>query len=75
MKHKLLLLFIIVLLISGCSDIYFNRELRGKELVESSCEDLYESMEKCDSTGLRTDTAREQCKTNHLIIIKVKCLE
>lgn len=75
MEKIILGLFILSLIIlSGC-DWIEEQELEGKELVEASCSDLYESMKKCDSTGLRTDGTREQCKTNHLIIIKTKCID
>ncbi len=71
-KIIMALALISLIVLIGC-DVLDEQELKGKELAKASCEDLYESIEKCDSTGLRTPGAREQCETNHLIFIKGKC--
>ncbi len=74
MKKIIIGLVVLSLLLIGC-DVLEDQELEGRELVEASCDDLYESMEKCDTTGVRFPSARGQCETNHLIIIKTKCID
>ena len=64
---------IFILTIYGIWQAGEPEEMELREMKDASCDELYLSYDKCDTTGMRSKTSRNYCKELHIPYILKKC--